>query len=109
MVVCDNASRLSALALNRVGNIGIILAQYISAQTDVALDRIDCLCGSERAHVSRGLSHEWRIVDRKMNDRRSQARAVRIRDEDRKTRVHHADERVCCAEIDANDGVHGKN
>ena len=102
----ENAHRFPKLALERVGNVCIILAQLVSAKTHEALDGINGLPRLQRPHVRRRLADKRRAFGGKMNDGWRQPRAVLVREQNRKPRVHYANERVSRPQIDADNFVH---
>ena len=101
-----NANHFTRGSLERIGNIHIALAQLISAQAHESFDGINGLSRFQRPHSGCRLPHQRLALRREMNNRRRQSRAVLVGDEDREARLHHADERVGRAEINANNFVH---
>src|SRR5437763_506311 len=106
LIVRYDPHRLSAPSLESVGNIRIAFAQLIAAQTDEALDRINCVGRLHGAHTRGRLPYERRTFTLKTNDRWRKPRPIRVRDENRKSRLHYANERVGGAEIDTDNFVH---
>src|SRR4029077_20257306 len=104
--MCNYPDGLSRLAFESVGNVYIVLAQFIAAQPHEAFDRVNSFRRFQRPHSSGGLSDERFAFGRKVHDRRSQSLAVFVRDENWESGVHHADERIGRPEIDTGDWIH---
>ena len=98
-----DTKRLAGLACQAIRHRAILRRHFFAAQSDEPFDRIDGRVRPKHTHARSGGAHDRLARLGEMNDRRRQARPFRPRDQDREARVHHADERVGRAQVNADD------